>query len=73
MKAWVFQDPKQVQKKGVEAASWYVGWFDPEGKKRCTSCGPGSDGHRRAIQPAPACLSQGSLINENRRCRDTLL
>jgi integrase len=45
MKAWVFQDPKQVKKVGAEAASWYVGWFDPEGKKRCKSCGPSARGH----------------------------
>jgi integrase len=48
MKAWVFQDPKQLQKVGAAAASWYVGWFDPEGKKRCSSCGPGADGYRLA-------------------------
>jgi hypothetical protein len=48
MKASVFQAPKQVKKVGEAASSWYVGWFDPEGKKRCKSCGPGSDGHRLA-------------------------
>jgi hypothetical protein len=40
MKAWVFQGPKQVKKVGEAAASWNVGWFTPEGKKRCQSCGP---------------------------------
>lgn len=48
MKAWVYQDPKQVKKRGADAASWYVGWFDPEGKKRCKSCGTGSPGKRIA-------------------------
>jgi integrase len=48
MKAWVYQDDKQVKKKGVELASWYVGWIDPEGKKRCKSCGPGSAGKMAA-------------------------
>jgi integrase len=43
-KAWVYQDDKQVKKYGTESASWYVGWFDPEGKKRCKSCGPGERG-----------------------------
>jgi integrase len=46
--AWVYQDDKQVKKHGADAASWYVGWFDPEGKKRCKSCGPGEPGRRNA-------------------------
>jgi integrase len=45
MNAWVFQDPKHVKKVGEAAASWYVGWFTLEGKKRCKSCGPGARGH----------------------------
>jgi integrase len=48
MSAWVYQDDKQVKKHGPEAASWYVGWIDPEGKKRCKSCGPGPKGKRNA-------------------------
>lgn len=43
-KAWVYQDPKQVQKRGAEAASWYVGWLDPDGKRCCKSYGPGAKG-----------------------------
>jgi integrase len=46
--AWLFQDLKQVEKHGPEASSWYVGWFDPEGKKKCKSCGPGPHGKRSA-------------------------
>jgi integrase len=46
--AWIYQDDHQVKKVGPEAASWYVGWFNPEGKKRCKSCGPGDAGKRRA-------------------------
>jgi integrase len=48
VKAWVYQDDKQVKKHGPGAASWYVGWIDPEGKKRCKSCGPGPEGRRNA-------------------------
>jgi hypothetical protein len=48
MSAWIFQDPKQVAKHGEAKASWYVGWFDPEGKKRCKSCGPGAKGKSNA-------------------------
>jgi integrase len=46
--AWIYQDDKQVKKYGEEKASWYVGWLDPEGKRRCKSCGPGEDGRRTA-------------------------
>lgn len=46
--AWIYQDDKQVKKHGEEAASWYVGWIDPEGKRRCKSCGSGPDGIRKA-------------------------
>jgi integrase len=47
-KAWVYQDDKQVKKHGSENASWYVGWIDPAGRRRCKSCGPGKDGQRNA-------------------------
>jgi len=48
MAAWIFQDPKQVKKLGADNASHYVGWIDPDGKKRCKSCGPGTLGLRKA-------------------------
>jgi integrase len=48
MRAWIYQDPKQVKKKGADKASWYVGWYDPEGKQRCKSCGAGEKGQRNA-------------------------
>ncbi|HMF15752.1 MAG TPA: site-specific integrase [Gemmataceae bacterium] len=48
MSAWVFQDPKQIEKHGQESAAWSVGWYDPEGKRRCKSCGLGSEGKRNA-------------------------
>ncbi len=34
MRAWIFQDPKQLAKHGDEACPWSVGWYDPEGAKR---------------------------------------
>jgi len=46
--AWIFQDPKQLKKHGTEAASWYVGWYDPDGKLRCKSYGPGDKGKAKA-------------------------
>jgi integrase len=48
MKAWVYQDPKQMRKHGPEKASWYVGWYDPAGKRCCESCGPGPKGKNLA-------------------------
>jgi integrase len=46
--AWIYQDDKQVKKHGAEQASWYVGWIDPAGKRRCKSCGPGARGKSNA-------------------------
>jgi integrase len=37
-----------VKKRGSEKASWFVGWLDPDGKRRCKSCGPGAVGKRAA-------------------------
>jgi integrase len=48
MKAWTFQDDKQVKKHGEDKVSWYVGWLDPDGNRRCKSCGPGDKGKRLA-------------------------
>lgn len=48
MKAWVYQDAHQVAKHGADKASYYVGWVDPEGKRRCKSCGSGKAGKRAA-------------------------
>jgi integrase len=50
MKAWIFQDDKQLKKHGDKGASWYVGWIDPEGKRRCQSCGAGADGKKAAMR-----------------------
>src|SRR5689334_3860260 len=50
MKAWVFQDDKQVKKLGEAKASWYVGWIDPAGKRRCKSFGPGAEGKKLAFR-----------------------
>src|SRR5262245_41401649 len=48
MSAWIFQLGSQVEKHGSQRASWYVGWFDPAGKKKTKTCGPGVDGKRNA-------------------------
>ena len=48
MKAWVFQDDKQVKKVGKKIASHYVGWIDPDGVRRSKSCGAGRKGKQLA-------------------------
>jgi integrase len=49
MSAWLYQDDKQVKKVGPERASWYVGWIDPDGKRRCKSFGRGAEGKKLAF------------------------
>lgn len=46
-RVWVFQFKRDVQRKG-DGASWYVGWYSSDGKRRSESCGPGRDGEKRA-------------------------
>ena len=46
--AWVYQKVDQVQKLGPDKASWYVGWFEPDGRKKGKSFGPGPQGKKNA-------------------------
>jgi integrase len=46
--AWVFQRNEQVRDMGEEAAPWYVGWYDPDGRRHKESCGPGFHGKKKA-------------------------
>jgi integrase len=48
MSVWTYQLPRQVRERGAKKASWYVGWFTPEGKKRGKSCGAGFLGKAKA-------------------------
>jgi hypothetical protein len=47
-KAWVFQDERQLKKYGSDAVSWYCGWYEPGGRRRKKSFGPGFIGKTRA-------------------------
>jgi len=47
-KVWVFQYKKEVEQKGEDQASWYVGWYDLAGKRHSESCGPGARGKNQA-------------------------
>ena len=69
-KAWVYQDAHQVDKVGIDQASWYVGWIDPEGKRRCKSCGAGAKGKRAAKklrQKREAELIEGTYQSNARK------
>lgn len=48
-KAWTFQDSEQVKASGKAKASWYVGFYDDEGRRVRKSCGPGPAGRKAAI------------------------
>ena len=48
MRTWTYQQKRQVEKVGADAAPWYVGWYDPDGRKRCRMCGKGRTGKRDA-------------------------
>lgn len=47
-RAWISQDNKQVKKYGSKKASFYVNWLDPDGKRKCKSCGSGTAGRTKA-------------------------
>jgi integrase len=64
-KAWIFQDPKQVQKRGANRASWYVGWVDPDGHRRCKSCGAGKTGRGLAEKLAKKRAAELTLGTYN--------
>jgi integrase len=49
-KVWIFQ--KHVKKYGEKEASWYIGFYDPDGKRCSKSCGPGVDGKKAAFKLA---------------------
>lgn len=49
-RVWVFQYRRDIDRKGANKASWYVGYVDHEGKRRGESCGPGSRGRKKAEQ-----------------------
>jgi integrase len=46
-KAWIFQKSVQVGELGVKAP-YYVGWYEPDGRRKAQSCGPGFHGKKNA-------------------------
>jgi integrase len=47
-KAWTFQRAAQVRDLGPEKAPWYCGWYEPNGRRRNKSFGPGVRGKDHA-------------------------
>src|SRR5207248_2920479 len=41
---------EHAKKYGEEKAPWYVGWYEPDGRRRKKSCGPGFVGKKRAMR-----------------------
>jgi integrase len=46
--AWIFQKLEDVHKLGEAAAPYYVGWYEPDGRRRKKSCGTGFQGKKIA-------------------------
>jgi integrase len=46
--AWLYQKVEQVQKFGPDGASWYVGWYEPDGRRKGKACGAGPQGKKKA-------------------------
>jgi integrase len=46
--AWVYQKPAHLAKRGAAKASWYVGWYEPDGRRKGKACGAGFRGRKLA-------------------------
>ncbi len=64
-RAWTFRDPKLLKKHGSQT-KWSVGWYDPEGHRRCRTVGSKSMAEkvRRQLEGE---LAAGIFQTENRK------
>lgn len=46
--AWIFQKNDDLKDMGEDKAPYYVGWYEPDGRRRNKSCGPGFPGKKNA-------------------------
>jgi integrase len=51
-KAWTYQKAGDVRDKGEGNAPWYVGWLEPDGRRRAKNCGAGPAGKKLATRVA---------------------
>ena len=69
-KVWIFQYKKDVLTKGADKASWYVGWYDLEGRRHAESCGSGSRGEDKAHKRQRRLLGELDLLVHRPRSRE---
>jgi hypothetical protein len=46
--AWVYQKPAHLAQRGAAKASWYVGSYEPDGRRKGKACGAGFRGRKLA-------------------------
>jgi integrase len=46
--AWVYQKNDDVRDLGEDLAPWVVGWYEPDGRRKSKTCGPGKPGKKIA-------------------------
>jgi integrase len=46
--AWAFQKSNDVRDLGEDKAPWYVGWYEPDGRRKAKAFGAGFQGKKRA-------------------------
>jgi len=68
-KVWIFQYSKEVRERGSDRASWYVGWYDLDGKRHAESCGSGSRGKDAAFKRQRRLFAELDLLVHKPRSR----
>jgi hypothetical protein len=46
--AWIFQEAEDIRDLGEDGAPWHCGWYEPDGRRKKKSYGPGHLGKQRA-------------------------
>lgn len=46
--AWTYQKTEDLKTLGAEKAPWYVGWYEPDGRRKGKCCGEGFHGKKTA-------------------------
>jgi hypothetical protein len=49
--AWIYQKTEDVKKLGEKQAPYYVGWYEPDGRRKGKSCRAGFHGKKNAGRP----------------------
>jgi len=70
-RVWIFQFKKEVEQKGADKASWYVGWYDLAGRRHSESCGPGARGKNQAEKRLRRLQGELDLGVHQPQCKKT--